>query len=74
MKLGEFELNKIYCMDCLEGLKKIPDNSVDLVVTDPPYNISIDTWDKFEAKEYLKWCEKWIYEILRITRKLSASR
>lgn len=42
MKLGEFELNKIYCMDCLEGLKKIPDNSVDLVVTDPPYNISQD--------------------------------
>jgi len=38
MKLGEFELNKIYCMDCLEGLKKIPDNSVDLVVTSPPYN------------------------------------
>lgn len=38
-KLGEFELNKIYCMDCLEGLKKIPDNSVDLILTDPPYNI-----------------------------------
>lgn len=36
-RIGEFELNKIYCMDCLEGLKKIPDNSVDLVVTDPPY-------------------------------------
>ena len=38
-KIGEFELNKIYCMDCLDGLKKIPDNSVDLIVTDPPYNI-----------------------------------
>jgi len=37
-KIGEFELNKIYCMDCLEGLKKLPDNSIDLVVTDPPYN------------------------------------
>ena len=41
MKLGEFELNKIYCMDCLEGLKKIPDNSVDLIVTDPPYGLDI---------------------------------
>lgn len=40
--LGEFELNKIYCMDCLEGLKKIPDNSVDLVLTDPPYGIGAD--------------------------------
>ena len=40
--LGEFELNKIYCMDCLEGLKKIPDNSVDLVLTDVPYCIGLE--------------------------------
>nr|WP_260135188.1 DNA methyltransferase [Lactococcus lactis] len=31
------ELNKIYNEDCLEGMKRIPDNSVDLIVTDPPY-------------------------------------
>lgn len=31
------ELNKIYNMDCLEGMKMIPDNSVDFVLTDPPY-------------------------------------
>ena len=31
------ELNKIYNMDCLEGLKQLEDNSVDLVITDPPY-------------------------------------
>lgn len=34
------EQNKIYNMDCLEGLKQIPDNSVDLIVTDPPYKLS----------------------------------
>jgi len=39
-KLGEFELNKIYCMDAIEFLRKIPDNFVDLILTDPPYNIS----------------------------------
>jgi len=33
------ELNNLYNMDCLEGLKLIPDNSIDLVVTDPPYKI-----------------------------------
>jgi len=38
-KLGEFDLNKVYCMDCLEILKQIPDNSVDLVLTDPPYQL-----------------------------------
>ena len=37
-KLGNFELNKVYCMDCVEGMLKIPDNSIDLVVTSPPYD------------------------------------
>ena len=32
------ELNKIYNMDCLEGLRKLDDNSIDLVVTSPPYD------------------------------------
>ena len=31
------ELNKIYNEDCLEGMKRIPDESVSLIVTDPPY-------------------------------------
>ena len=35
------ELNKVYCMDCLEGMKRLPDDSVDLVLTDPPYGISM---------------------------------
>tara|TARA_Y100000310_G_scaffold113815_1_gene112265 strand:+ start:32 stop:853 length:822 start_codon:yes stop_codon:yes gene_type:complete len=37
-KLGEFELNKVYCMDCVEAMKRIPSNSVDLVITSPPYD------------------------------------
>ena len=32
------ELNKIYNEDCLEGMKRIPDGSVDCIVTDIPYN------------------------------------
>lgn len=34
------EVNNIYNMDCLEGLKLLSDNSVDLVVTSPPYNMN----------------------------------
>lgn len=34
------ELDKIYNEDCLEGMKRIPDKSVDLIVTDPPYLIN----------------------------------
>jgi len=35
------ELNKIYNMDCLEGMRQIPDNYIDLILTDPPYGINI---------------------------------
>jgi len=38
--MNKIELNKVYCMDCLEGLKLLGDNSVDLIVTDPPYNLN----------------------------------
>jgi len=31
------ELNKIYNEDCLETMKRIPNNSIDLVIADPPY-------------------------------------
>jgi len=31
------ELDKIYNMDCVDGLKQLADKSVSLVVTDPPY-------------------------------------
>ena len=39
------ELDKIYNMDCIEGMKQIPDNYVDLVLTDPPYNHTKCDWD-----------------------------
>ena len=35
------ELNKIHLGDCLELMKQIPDKSIDLVLTDPPYNINL---------------------------------
>ena len=36
---GELEFNKIYNMDCVTGMTKLPDNSIDLVITDPPFAI-----------------------------------
>jgi site-specific DNA-methyltransferase (adenine-specific) len=36
-------INKIICSDCLDIMKKIPDNSIDLVVTSPPYNLKNST-------------------------------
>jgi len=50
------EINKIYNMDCIEGMKDIPDNSVDLVVIDPPYNMDTKGGGAFgnENREYHK--------------------
>ena len=40
------ELNKIYNEDCIEGMKKIPDKSVDMILCDLPYGTTALKWDK----------------------------
>jgi len=35
--IGELAANRVYQQDCIEGMRGIPDRSVDLIVTDPPY-------------------------------------
>ena len=57
--------------DCSEALSKIDDDSVNLVVTSPPYNVGIDYGvykDNLEWEEYYDWCEKWMREIYRVLR------
>ncbi|MDR3112682.1 MAG: site-specific DNA-methyltransferase [Elusimicrobiota bacterium] len=39
------DLNKLYLADCLELMKDIDDNSIDLILSDIPYGISYDKWD-----------------------------
>ena len=39
------ELNKIYNEDCLEGMKRIPDGSVDMILCDLPYGTTACSWD-----------------------------
>lgn len=39
------ELNNVYNEDCLEGMKKIPDKSVDMILCDLPYGITACSWD-----------------------------
>ena len=38
--LGPFRSNQIYQLDCIEGMQQLPDDSVDLAIADPPYNLS----------------------------------
>ena len=39
------ELNKIYNEECLEGMKKIPDGSIDMILCDLPYGTTACKWD-----------------------------
>jgi len=57
MKLGKFELNHIYHMDCLEGMKLIPNKSIDMILCDLPYGVtSRNKWDSIIPLELL-WNE-----------------
>src|SRR5687767_3332112 len=49
---------ELWHSDVFELLGKLPERSVDLVVTDPPYAIAKDTWDEFESLDvYVEWCD-----------------
>ena len=62
-------LNQIICGDCLEVMKDIPDKSVDLVLTDPPYNIKKAIWDKWKRKEdYISWMGEVLKECERLLK------
>ena len=39
------ELDTIYNMDCLEGMKQIPDGTIDAVICDLPYGTTACAWD-----------------------------
>ncbi|HSH51985.1 MAG TPA: site-specific DNA-methyltransferase [Bacteroidales bacterium] len=43
--LGSLELNRVYHMDCLEGMKLIPDKSIDMILCDLPYGTTQNKWD-----------------------------
>ena len=64
--------NTIINMDCLRYLRTVPDKSVDLVLTDPPYNIKFDGgkgWDRWKTEsEYLDWCMDWSRECIRVLK------
>ena len=63
--------HEIICGDCIEELKKIKDNSVDLIVTDPPFNIGKKYGkykDSLKKEEYIQWCEFWLKECVRVLK------
>ena len=64
-------LNDIHLMDCKIGMRQLSDNSAQIIIADPPYNIGKDfgnNSDKMSMPEYLLDCDIWIAECLRILK------
>ena len=60
---------ELYCGDCLEVMKDIPDKSINLVLIDPPYNIGKDKWDKWKTVDkYVEFMGKVFLEIQRVLK------
>lgn len=62
---------RLICADSLQFIKTLPDNSVDLIATDPPYfRVKTNAWDnqwKSDA-EYLAWIDEFLAEFWRILK------
>ncbi|MDW2852933.1 site-specific DNA-methyltransferase [Mesomycoplasma ovipneumoniae] len=62
---------KIICGNAIEELKKIESKSINLIVTDPPYNLNKDygnNKDNLEFEEYLEFSRQWLTEAKRILK------
>ena len=82
--MKKFSLNKIYNQDCIDGMKDIPDNKIDLVITDPPFAINfkpkkanynriasrvLPGYNEIESKDYYNFTYNWMNQINRVLKK-----
>jgi site-specific DNA-methyltransferase (adenine-specific) len=80
---GRYELNKIYCGNCLDLFKDLPSESVDLILTDPPFAIDfkgrrsnynriasrvIEGYAEISQKNYLEFTNLWMREAYRVLK------
>lgn len=57
--------------DCVAGMAKLRKETVDLVVTSPPYNLGVryrKYSDRQDRREYLNWCAEWSAQVCRILK------
>lgn len=62
---------EIICGDAIFELKKIQDKSIDLIVTDPPYNLNKNYGnnnDNLEFDEYIQFSREWLIEAKRVLK------
>lgn len=72
-------VDKIYCGDCLQGLKKMKEDTIDLIITSPPYNLGNSHHtgtkkhnpydDNMKEKDYQIWQKEVLNECFRVLKK-----
>lgn len=66
------ELNKIHIYDCVDFMAQVEDESVDLVIADPPYNLKKDFGNQSDhwkdVNSWLEWSKSWIDGCIRILK------
>ena len=82
-KIGKFKIDEIYRGDCLKLLKDIPDNSINLILTDPPFAIEfkgrranyhrtpgrvIEGYKEISKEKYFDFSVQWMKECYRILK------
>lgn len=66
--MSKFDLRR---QDCVTGMSRLADESVDVVVTSPPYNLGISYGkysDRQDRRSYLDWCVKWAGQVRRVLK------
>ncbi len=81
--MTEIGYNRIYNMDCVKGMKLIPDEIIDLVITDPPFAIDfkakrsnynrtqsrvMEGYNEIPSEEYYSFSLQWMHEVYRILK------
>lgn len=81
--MEKIKFNKIYNMDCIEGMKGIPNDTIDIVITDPPFAIDfkakrnnyhrtasrvIEGYNEIPKEEYYGFTLKWMKEVYRVLK------
>ncbi len=65
-------LGTLYRADCVELMRTLPSDSVDLIFADPPFNLDklypSEMDDDLRQEQYLEWCEQWLLESVRLLR------
>jgi len=81
--LKKIEINKIYNLNCIEGMKFLPKNKIDLVITDPPFAINfkakkanynrlssrvISGYNEIKPEDYYDFTYFWMKEVYRVLK------